>query len=210
MAAAATKLKARKKKRVSKHVIQATERRDAETEAAKRELGPDAPLPGTSPPKPQKSKKNRHKKDPSEVAAYLSAWKHREAGGGWKFNKNTQSWLIRHMYDSNKVPKSSFVLLLEYLAGMPAGTGRDRVVEDAKRRAQRYQAFENEQEGRGGGQEKDGSTCTKTPKQDSKEGDDGKDDGMDDETRWNSLSAHDKRKEYKRARNIVEKLQQSS
>merc|ERR1712032_678716 len=63
----------------------------------------------------KKKKKRKHVKDPTEVTTYLSAWKHRNSGTNWKFNKNTQSWIVRHMYNSCKVNKDTFALLIDYL-----------------------------------------------------------------------------------------------
>ena len=44
-------------------------------------------------------------KDPVEAAAYLKAWEARGTmgAGSWRFNKSTQSWILRHMYKRDKV-----------------------------------------------------------------------------------------------------------
>lgn len=188
----------RKKKRISKHVLKAKGDRGDESAP-----GDDLPTP-LQPAKKQATpkKKSAKMKDPSEAAAYLSAWKHRAAGGAWKFNKNTQSWLIRHMYEADKVAKPMFVILMDYLKGMKS---KERVIEDAERRALRYKEFEKTLDAK-----KDGEKATEeatdakdvveeTPKKE--------DGGEDDETRWKRLDEHDKRKEYKRARKILETMQ---
>ena len=201
----------RKKKRVSKHVLQAQEARKVS-----RPIN-DIVLPGPpqnepmkqseiQPKKPKKSKT----KDPIEAASYLSAWKHREAGGAWKFNKNTQSWLIRHMYEADKVAKATFVIMLEYLKGLPANL-RSRVVEVAEKRAVRYKEFEKILT------EKNNIGADERNKQDQEATDVGKDvveiaqdkddSGEDDDSRWQRLDEHNKRKEYKRARKILETFQ---
>lgn len=193
--------KARKQRRISKHVLKAKE------EQAKAKLSTensDLPVPPHEQKKkqiaaPKQSKK--HTKDPLKAAAYLSSWKHREAGSAWKFNKNNQSWLIRHMYESELVQKATFETLLSYLAGMH---NKDRVIEDAERRALRYKEFQSTAEAKKGDvevDEKEGGDDEKTSEPVIIPSDE------DDETRWKRLNAHDKRKEYKRARKVLETLQ---
>ena len=199
----------RKKKRVSKHVLKAQEEREVVTPS---KVEVDQPL---SPPmqqkeptmKPKKSKKSKTK-DPIEAASYLSAWKHRDAGGAWKFNKNTQSWLIRHMYEADKVHKATFVIMLEYLTGL-TGTLKARVVDVAEKRALRYKTFEKEfaekkAEPSGGESGEEGKGVETAETAIAKEPLEGL--GEDDESRWKRLNEHDKRKEYKRARKILETL----
>mmetsp|Transcript_51342 Transcript_51342/g.94881 ORF Transcript_51342/g.94881 Transcript_51342/m.94881 type:complete len:245 (+) Transcript_51342:109-843(+) len=69
-------------------------------------------------------------KDPEVAAKYLQAWQSRDTDGGWKFNKATQTWLLRHMYDSAAVPKDVFGICLQYIAGVQ-GAARDRVKAEA-------------------------------------------------------------------------------
>mmetsp|Transcript_81486 Transcript_81486/g.174566 ORF Transcript_81486/g.174566 Transcript_81486/m.174566 type:complete len:260 (-) Transcript_81486:7-786(-) len=69
-------------------------------------------------------------KDPEAAAAYLQGWATKEEGGSWRFNKATQAWLIRHAYDSERVPKDVFRLLLRYLEGL-RGVARDRLRDEA-------------------------------------------------------------------------------
>jgi hypothetical protein len=192
----------RKKKRISKHVLKAQEGRDSAAPGADDDLPTPTPLQPAKKQAPPKKAKALKTKDPTEAASYLSAWKHRAAGGAWKFNKNTQSWLIRHMYEADKVSKPVFVILLEYLEGMKH---KERVIEDAERRALRYKDFEKtfgatkEADKESETKKEEESKDTDTPKKE--------DGGEDDETRWIRLDEHDKRKEYKRARKILETLQ---
>jgi hypothetical protein len=161
----------------------------------------DESLPSSekSPPPKKKVKKSKVKA-PSEAASYLSAWKHKDVGGGWKFNKNTQSWLLRHMYQADKVTKGTFTLLSKYMEGLQGSTSA-RTIADAKKRALRYKEYEksrdSQQESEAIGDEVDG-------KEDSKKNDDITDE--DDETRWKRLDDNEKRKEYKRARKVLEIL----
>lgn len=151
-------------------------------------------------------------KDPSEALMYLTRWKETQqptqpvgksgkmpeakstngSPDGWKFNKNTQSWLIRHMYEAKYVSKNTFILLLEYLQSLQ-GKSRVRVRDDALRRAHRYQRHHkaNAQpiDHPMGSQHMDADTLL-------------------EQTRWDQLNEHDKRKEYKRARKILEELQE--
>ena len=184
MTSAQQKATRRRKKRTAKHVVKAKE------EHKEQETG----LPGKQ-DKKTKKKKKRHVKDPIEAAQYLTSWKHRDAGDNisWKFNKNTQSWLLRHMYEPDKVSKGAFTLLLEYMDGLQGQT-KIRIVADAKRRALRYKEHEktNPQE--------NGMVKEEKKEEESKDVDE------DDETRWKRLDDHEKRKEYKRARKVLDVL----
>mmetsp|Transcript_9404 Transcript_9404/g.11601 ORF Transcript_9404/g.11601 Transcript_9404/m.11601 type:complete len:164 (+) Transcript_9404:71-562(+) len=129
----------------------------------------------------------------SEALLYLSAWANREnTPNTWKFKKNIQTWLIHHMYDADKISKSSFEIMLEYLKDLKGGT-RSRVSEDATKRALRYKAYEKKAE-RDGEKENVVETEGDEPIVDS------------DESRWKDMDDHEKRKEYKRARKIIEIL----
>lgn len=209
--------KNRKKKRISKHVLKSQEAIQQSSDSGKVS---DSPALQTltkteGQQQPKKSRKSEKIKDPKEAESYLSAWKYREQGGGWKFNKNTQSWLFRHMYDVEKISKVSFTLLMEYMDGLKGST-RTRVIEDAQRRAVRYKEYERVTE-----ENKNGSEDTKivktskdteansssTKEKKSESSDKG---GEDDQTRWKRLSDHDKRKEYKRARKVLEIFQKEN
>eukprot|EP00929_Paragymnodinium_shiwhaense_P016746 TRINITY_DN125380_c0_g1_i1.p2 TRINITY_DN125380_c0_g1~~TRINITY_DN125380_c0_g1_i1.p2 ORF type:complete len:296 (-),score=112.02 TRINITY_DN125380_c0_g1_i1:172-1059(-) len=84
--------------------------------------------------------RNMHCKEASEGLEYLTRWsaaKEAEAAGkkvkgdaAWKFNKATQAWLLRHLYEPEKVPKDCFKLLLRYIDGLK-GVARDRLREKA-------------------------------------------------------------------------------
>ena len=150
----AGKNKSHRKKRISKHVLQAEERRKKlELGVAEDDRGDDDddddarvskkhPIIVDEKEKKKKEKNDDKIKDPKEGASYLSLWKH-DRLGSWKFNKNTQSWLYRHMYDSNRVSKTSFALLIEYATEGGDGMKR-RLIEDAKRRARRYKDWEGD------------------------------------------------------------------
>jgi WKF domain len=133
----------------------------------------------------KKRSKDKHVKDPKEAMAYLEQWK--VARGEWKFNKNTQSWLIRHMYDAALVPKHTFQVLLEYLHDCH-DDGKKRLCLDATQRAVRYQRHV---EG--------GASDNATSKN--------HDDRQKDET-YRKMDEHDKRKEYKRARKLLDAIHQ--
>lgn len=204
----AGKNKVRRKKRISKHVQDAEERRRNKAQQDGGEADDEQEKPKTTSETAKKTKRNRHIKDPSEAAAYLSSWKHREAGSGWKFNKNTQSWLIRHMYETDKVPKATFSVLVEYLLGVK-GITRTRLREEAARRALRYKEFEKRAKAEG--DDKDGVDANEV-KDDVNAGNSNNkkndDDAALDAARWNALDDHDKRKEYKRARKILDAIKE--
>eukprot|EP00930_Biecheleria_cincta_P034002 TRINITY_DN23532_c0_g2_i1.p1 TRINITY_DN23532_c0_g2~~TRINITY_DN23532_c0_g2_i1.p1 ORF type:complete len:336 (-),score=99.21 TRINITY_DN23532_c0_g2_i1:56-1033(-) len=71
-------------------------------------------------------------KDPEAAAEYLRLWELQRSGsqGGWRFNKATQAWLIRHAYEPDKVAKDAFAVLLRYLEGLNGGA-RDRMRTEA-------------------------------------------------------------------------------
>jgi hypothetical protein len=222
----AGKNKSHRKKRISKHVLQAEERRKKlELGVAEDDRGDDDddddarvskkhPIIVDEKEKKKKKEKNDDKiKDPKEGASYLSLWKH-DRLGSWKFNKNTQSWLYRHMYDSNRVSKTSFALLIEYATEGGDGMKR-RLIEDAKRRARRYKDWEGGRgEGKGGGGE-DNQRGSNNDEDISSSGvgRGGPSSSLSavsvaatEDKAWNTMDEHDKRKEYKRARKVLDVL----
>ena len=221
--AAKTKI-AKKKRKISKHVLKSREEQDQIQQGDQlndvSQAGQGADLSEQQqqqPLKKKKGKKNCHVKDPSEAKMYLTEWQNKNQQGrgrersGWKFNKNTQSWLIRHMYEVEKVPKSTFTILLEYLQGLEGTTTRSWMRQEASRRALRYEEHrrkkdsttENEDDATADEKveqqelkkESISSEKSKTPDQL---------DQIEEEERWKRLDDHDKRKEYKRARKILE------
>ncbi|XP_029384051.1 protein cholesin isoform X2 [Echeneis naucrates] len=65
---------------------------------------------------------------PQQALDYLSCWA--ESRKDWKFQKTRQTWLLQHMFDSDKVPDEKFSVLLEYLEGLQGGA-RDTTVKKA-------------------------------------------------------------------------------
>jgi len=194
----AGKNKSHRKKRISKHVIQAEERRK-QTEVEKQLLlaaenstssTPSPSTPSTTPEEKTETTNNAKTKDPEEAASYLTLWKYDQTNNtkSWKFNKNTQSWLQRHMYEGNKVSKTTFATLVDYLT-----QGGDRLIsrveEDAKMRARRYKEWEKKKENSTTGETKEESKSISP-----------------DDITWNNLDDHDKRKEYKRARKVLDSI----
>jgi len=210
--------KTKKRKRVSKHILEARQKQQ-ESAAPGESLGAVSPASG-----PKKSKnRNRNVKDPAEAALYLKQWQESREGTTeslWKFHKNTQSWLIRHMYDASKVSKSTFEILVAYLQAMPppkfvtrGGSIKERIRQDATRRVVRYKDHEankpnDDGEANNKGEEDeevaegDGNKQPIAPE--GNEDDDGEEDN--DDVRWLRKSDHEKRKEYKRARKVLESL----
>ena len=190
------KKKAHKRKRISKHILKAQERQKEEQEE-----GDTEQVHNTATTKLKKKKRvpNSKVKDPKEAQEYLSNWNLREKGSEWKFNKNTQSWIFRHMYDSNKIPKASFNILLEYISGLQGSTC-DWVKKEATRKALRYKEWEKQNT------DKEGEKDTQKATEESKQNDDNDDDQKEDDKRFMSLSDHDKRKEYKRCRKVLDQM----
>jgi len=130
----------RKKKQVSKHMLKS-----------------GSGSSGDETNKATIAKNNSHIKHPQEAFSYLTQWKEQTNSSGnedkngessssvvtttsvsWKFNKNTQSWLIRHMYELEKVSKKCFLLLEEYLQGLKGETMKEHIRMEASRRCRRY------------------------------------------------------------------------
>lgn len=59
---------------------------------------------------------------------YLTCWA--ESRSAWKFQKIRQTWLLQHMYDSDKIPDDTFVVLLQYLEGL-CGNAKETTVQKA-------------------------------------------------------------------------------
>lgn len=214
----AGKNKSHRKKRISKHVLQAEERRKQQ-EVEKKLLsaaendggGPSAAAEVVSTKKSSKdstpltpsSSSSSKTKDPEEAASYLTLWSYDKTNNTkqWKFNKNTQSWLLRHMYDFDKVSKSSFATLVDYLCQGGEGA-RSRVEEDAKRRARRYKEWEKKKEQQ---LQNEGDTGEKAEEEEEVKEKNDQQSASDDKA-WNELDDHDKRKEYKRARKVLDAL----
>jgi len=115
-----------------------------------------------------------------------------------------------------KVSKTTFTVLLEYLEGLQGQTTINRVMQDATRRALRYKAWLKGQE-RQSSNEADKTDEFKERNgidvQEDKESPGTRADALlsveeqkHDALRWNALGEHDKRKEYKRARKILDTL----
>ena len=200
-----------KKRKVSKHIAEAaavaTKTKDERALPVQDMPEAAAAALVKAPAAAKKKRKKVHFKDPSKAAAYLTAWKtNKVTNNSWKFNKNTQSWLIRHMYDADKIPKTVFADLMEYLVAA-GDTTKERIAQGATRRALRYQQYtsgtvvENETNGT---TTNEGATATENDDADDRAVDANDDD--DDATRWKNLNDHDKRKEYKRARKVLETL----
>jgi hypothetical protein len=201
----ATKKNAKKKRRrVSKHILNSAKTRaagggastlsqDDDGRGTNRDGPPVATAAATAKKQQQRSKNNKHVKDPKEAMAYLEQWKV-SRGLDWKFNKNTQSWLIRHMYDAALVSKHTFEVLLEYLQDCHADA-KKRLCMDATQRAVRYQRHTEKNDG---GDDKNRSHDDDAAPAVDVRADDS----------YQQRDEHDKRKEYKRARKLLDALQQ--
>ncbi|KAK1747874.1 DUF2373 domain-containing protein [Skeletonema marinoi] len=200
--------KHRKKQRIAKHVVESQTRKkqeDAEKQLLAASEGDGETSTSTTNDandESKKSTKNTKTKDPAEAASYLTLWdldrNSESTTKNWKFNKNTQSWLLRHMYDFDKVSKSTFGTLVDYVCQGGDKT-RLRVEEEAKRRARRYKEWEKKQQKEGDAEQDEDDVADETK--------DATSSSPDDEE-WNQLDDHDKRKEYKRARKVLDSLKE--
>ena len=234
---------AKKKNQVSKHILKSRE----DADATSTETGPgdiananavknsnSASSKAATSSKKKKSKKNRNIKHPEEASSYLTQWKASKSSedptrtaSSWKFNKNTQSWLIRHMYEVEKVSKSSFFLLMEYLEGLEGSTIKDRMRSEASRRCRRHKEYcknnptttednndktetttekgnnnENNDELEAEKPASTSKTATATTTTTTSAED--KAELEYEEALWKKMDDHEKRKQYKRARKILD------
>ena len=242
----AGKNKHHRKKRISKHVLEAEARKQQEetegtsTSAEERKgTAADAPSTVSSDATTEQgvasARTTAKTKDPEVASSYLSLWEYDRTNGTkeWKFNKNTQSvrfvcfneptvfsvakeqlsrnsisillqWLLRHMYESDKVSKNTFALLVEYLSQGGGGV-RARVEEDAKSRAWRYKEWEKNQP-RDEGKDAEDAGVANDVQQNDGDTSNAKDAQSSHSTSWVQLDGHSKRKEYKRARKVIDAL----
>ena len=222
----AGKNKSHRKKRISKHVLQAEERRkQAEVEkqllsAAERTSTSTSDDTSKSNHKPISSESQKiestippptNTRYPELASSYLTLWSHDQKNNtkSWKFNKNTQSWLLRHMYDFDKVSKTTFAILVDYIC--QGGEGLiSRVEEDAKMRARRYKEWEKKMKKKKSSEqregEEEGEDATNNEEEEDDEDTNQKKQSSSDDISWDELDDHDKRKEYKRARKVLDSV----
>ncbi|XP_039990919.1 uncharacterized protein C7orf50 [Xiphias gladius] len=65
---------------------------------------------------------------PQQALDYLTCWA--ENRTEWRFQKTRQTWLLQHMFNSEKIPDDKFSVLLLYLEGLRGGA-RDTTVQKA-------------------------------------------------------------------------------
>jgi hypothetical protein len=179
--------------------------------------------------KKQRTSNQRQVKDPMDVEGYLLSWqKHHheqqqhqqeqkntsyENSNGtakssniWKFNKNTQSWLIRHLYDSTKINKSMFTIALEYFQNSNHTNMIQRLQNDAIQRAIQYQeGIKNNSSNSTIDNSNDNSNTKTTDVTDDNNNKTAMDPDNNDEA---TQQSQQKRKEYKRARKILDTLKE--
>jgi len=194
--------KVKRKKRISKHIRDSKVSKTVGTESA---IGSETELDTLKSPAVQsKEAKSKRVKDPREASSYLSLWKH-DREGAWKYNKNTQSWLLRHMYEPELVSKCTFELLTEYINGLQGEHTLHRLIKDAKFRALRYKDYlkSNHQQ-----EDQTDETSKETTSENLKKTSSSEEKCfLNDDKKWKEMDDRAKRREYKRARKVVELLQ---
>lgn len=83
-------------------------------------------------PKKKKAPKPQAPKQPFDftpVVEYLRTW--HKARDSWKFNKNHQTLLIKHLYESDAIPSTDIDTFYLYISDIK-GASRQRLVEQAK------------------------------------------------------------------------------
>ena len=133
-----------------------------------------------------------------EAEQYLTEWQKSQdrKESQWKFRTLINQWLIQHMYDPEKVSKITFGVLLQYLQSEKALERLKRIVNDAHHRCIRYKEYEKKHS-------RESSDTTDAASKDGIA-----EDNDESKTAWKQLTDHEKRKEYKRARRVLETLQE--
>jgi len=113
------------------------------------------------------------------------------------------------MYEVDKVPKSTFILLMDYLEGLEGRTIIDRMRTDASRRCRRHKEYSRDSTAPSGDTEDDptGNDDENENAQSSETIDTtpgNKEELEYEEALWRKMDDHDKRKQYKRARKILD------
>ncbi|KAJ2719840.1 hypothetical protein GGI07_004959 [Coemansia sp. Benny D115] len=81
----------------------------------------------------KQSDRTGHEETAIAALAYLDKWKNNQAE--WKFMKSRELWIVRHIYQENKIPDYVFPVAVEYLSGLSPGL-RKSMIENARLIAQ--------------------------------------------------------------------------
>ena len=65
------------------------------------------------------------------IRTYIDAWEEREEGSGWKFNKGSQNWIVKNIFDRKAIPKSVFEKAVGYVSSIQ-GSQRLRCLQQAQ------------------------------------------------------------------------------
>ncbi|XP_046385389.1 uncharacterized protein C7orf50 homolog [Ischnura elegans] len=90
----------------------------------------ETPVTQVEEPRPKKKRKKKNKIfHPETVAStsglstsalqYLQHWRYDRSS--WKFSKLKQTWLLKHTFDSRKIPANMFPILVDYIASSKGG-----------------------------------------------------------------------------------------
>jgi len=122
------------------------------------------------------------------------------------------------MYNPIKVPKHSFAILVEYLLNGENVGVKNRVLEDAKFRARRYKEFEKQQsqlQEKGVAEKMEGKE--QNTKDDTNKEEAGEQSSSSSpkkvtvvDVSWDKMDEHEKRKEYKRARKVLDAFKEAA
>jgi WKF domain len=231
----ATKKKG-KKRQISKHIINSKlKSKNSETDTALNAvvatplLNSSNEIASSDQSQTKAAKRRQQVKDLLDVAGYLTAWKthqqkHSDGVGKslsksiWKFNKNTQSWLMRHLYNSTKVTKTIFNDALPYFVSANDEV-QQRLRHDATIRALRYQQYSSTSPTSASPQNpintdsndshsQISSKLTSSESASNRNAHDANNSNISlpDDAQWILLNDHDKRKEYKRARKVLDTI----
>eukprot|EP00450_Noctiluca_scintillans_P013115 CAMPEP_0194507424 /NCGR_PEP_ID=MMETSP0253-20130528/36981_1 /TAXON_ID=2966 /ORGANISM="Noctiluca scintillans" /LENGTH=186 /DNA_ID=CAMNT_0039350325 /DNA_START=33 /DNA_END=591 /DNA_ORIENTATION=+ len=76
------------------------------------------------------------RKKKAAALEYLSGWRARSSGGGWRFNKKLQWWWTQNALKPEVIKKEELARFLEYAPTMSGGVA-DRLVDEARQAAKR-------------------------------------------------------------------------
>ncbi|XP_074642879.1 cholesin-like [Tubulanus polymorphus] len=103
--------------------------------------------PGSTETPAKKSKKAKRKEKATQAEFsldYLKLWKSDRKN--WHFKKTRQVWLLRNLYDSDKISDKHFQSLLEYMVDMK-GKARESTIEQAEKMIETDPPSDSEAEG---------------------------------------------------------------
>jgi WKF domain len=87
--------------------------------------------------KPKKSKSRPIQEKPNSALEYLTLF--HQSRERWKFNKNKEIWILKHLFSVDAIPSDYDVTLSQYLRGLKSSAARERISREAEKIVQEDQ-----------------------------------------------------------------------